>query len=417
MNILVCGANGFIGRHICDALETAGHTVLRGVRGAHALYDVEIDFMRDRHAEDWTERLHGINVVVNAVGILCERPDATFDAVHRDTPKALIDACVAAGVTRFIQISAIGNDREPTPYMRTKREADAYLMASSLEWTILRPSLVIGVDGASSRFFRTLASLPVVGLPGRGDQQLQPVHIDDLCEAVVRSLASTAPVRRILDVAGPAPMSYRTMLQAYRNAMNMPPPLWLPVPMAVMKVSAVAATRLPQRVFSPDTLRMLEDGNMGDSTALSRLLGRAPKGPSEWFAGSHPDALRWQAMASWALPMLKVVLALLWIATGILSFGFYPSGDSLVLLERVGLQGTPATLALYGAAALDCAIGLATLLTPGRFLWRLQIALILAYTAIITVFLPEFWLHPFGPILKNLPILAILIVLDATETR
>jgi hypothetical protein len=299
--------------------------------------------------------------------------------------------------------------------MRTKREADTHLMNSPLEWTILRSSLVVGADGDSSRFFRILASLPVVGLPGRGDQCLQPVHIDDLAETVVRSLA--VPARRIVNVAGPTPMTYRAMLRAYRAAMDMAPPLWLPIPMPLMRVSAAVAVRLPQRVFSPDTLRMLEDGNAADSTGVAELLGRPPRGPQEWFSGSDPHALRWQALASWGAPVFRIVLALLWIATGILSFGLYPVDASLAMLARLGLHGEMAYAALYGAAALDCAIGIATLLAPGRILWRAQTVLILGYTAIITVFLPEFWLHPFGPLLKNLPILAILAVLDSAETE
>ncbi|HYD61213.1 MAG TPA: SDR family oxidoreductase [Noviherbaspirillum sp.] len=415
MNILVCGANGFIGRHICDAFTAAGHSVRRGVRRAVTPSDMEIDFMHDVHADDWLSRLQGIDVVVNAVGILCERADSTFASIHRDAPMALIDACERAGVRQFVQISALGNDSTTTPYMRTKREADAYLMASRPEWTILRPSLVVGMDGASSRFFRMLASLPVVGLPGRGDQRLQPVHVDDLCEAVVRCL--DAPPRQVVNVVGPEPMTYRTMLEVYRAAMNMRPAFWLSVPMGVMRVSAAVAARLPQRVFSPDTLRMLEDGNLADSDGVTRLLGHPLKGATEWFADIDAQAIRWQAMASWAVSLLRVVLAMVWIATGIVSLWLYPTNDSLALIERVGLQGSSAQLVLYGAAVADCVIGFATLIFSGWFLWRLQIALILAYTAIITVFLPEFWLHPFGPVLKNLPILAILVVLESAETH
>lgn len=419
MRILVCGANGFIGRHLCEALATAGHEVMRGVRSGRTASDIAIDYTRDSRVEDWLPRLHNVDAVINAVGILCEKNGVTFDAVHRDTPVALFQACARAGVKRVVQISALGGGegREPTPYMRTKREADACLMKSSLEWIILRPSLVVGIDGDSSRFFRTMASLPVIGLPGCGDQQLQPVHIDDLCQAVVRILTPGAPSRCTLDVVGPEPMTYREMLSAYRVSMGLPKPLWLPVPMALMRASASLAAKLPQRVFSPDTLRMLEDGNVGEARALAALLGRPPISAAGWFAGTAPDMLRWQAIANWSVPMFRVVLALVWIVTGLMSLGLYPVEDSLALLRQVGLQGPAAKGVLYGAALIDCAFGLATLLAPSRMLWRLQFVLILGYTCIITLFLPHFWLHPFGPVLKNLPILAILVVLDAAETR
>lgn len=417
VNILICGANGFIGRYLCKALTANGHRVTRGVRVARSPSEVAIDYTRDLRPEDWIPRLHDVDVVINTVGILSEQGGARFDAIHRDAPSALIDACERTGVRRFVQISALGNDNDPTPYMRTKREADANLTASSLDWSIVRPSLVVGMDGDSSRFFRAMASLPVIGLPGSGNQVLQPVHIDDLCAAVVRLLEPHAPRRTVLNVTGAVPMTYRQMLRTYRDAMGMPKPLWLPVPMSLMKLAAAVAVKFPQRVFSPDTLRMLEAGNVADSGELAALLGRSPKTTSEWFSGINRDMLRSQAIAAWSMPMLRAVLAMVWIVTGLLSLGLYPIDHSLALLAQVGLHGAVATGTLYGAALLDFVLGLATLFVPSRLLWRLQFLLILVYTGIITLFLQEFWMHPFGPVLKNLPILATLVVLDAAERR
>jgi peptidoglycan/LPS O-acetylase OafA/YrhL len=84
----------------------------------------------------------------------------------------------------------------------------------------------------------------------------------------------------------------------------------------------------------------------------------------------------------------------------------------------VGLHGTLATLALYGAALLDLALGVATLIVPARRrrpVWLAQLALIAGYTVLITIFLPDFWLHPYGPISKNLPVLAAIALLWALE--
>ncbi|MGE5650793.1 MAG: SDR family oxidoreductase [Bacillota bacterium] len=419
MKILVCGAKGFIGRHLCAALAAAGHEVVRGVRGATAPDEVAIDYARDLRPDAWLPRLKGIDAVVNAVGILGESGDARFEAIHCDAPAALFQACAQAGVARVLQISALGGmeGRASTPYMRTKREADALLMASPLDWTILRPSLVVGVDGESSRLFRTLASLPLIGLPGAGGQLLQPVHIDDLCQAAVHILASDRYARRIVDAVGPRPMTYRAMLAAYREAMKLRASVWLPIPLGVVRLAARWAAKLPQRVLTPDTLRMLDEGNVGDPEPLREILGRPPLEPARWFAAIPAEQLRWQAIAGWMLPLFRATLAVVWIVTGLLSLGLYPVADSLAMLGRVGLHGTAAQVALYGAALLDCAFGIATLAIPRRALWRLQIALILGYTAVITLFLPQYWLHPFGPVLKNLPILALLAVLDASETR
>jgi hypothetical protein len=122
-------------------------------------------------------------------------------------------------------------------------------------------------------------------------------------------------------------------------------------------------------------------------------------------------------LALW-LPVLRIALALMWVWTGIVSLGLYPVQDSYALLARTGLHGAAAGIALYGAALLDLVLGVLTLAAPARWrrpVWLAQLALIAGYTLLVTLFLPEFWLHPYGPISKNLPILAAIALLWALE--
>ena len=70
-----------------------------------------------------------------------------------------------------MQISALGADRGMTRYFLSKRAADDYLATLPLEWTIVRPALVFGPGGSSARLFAKLAGLPLVPLPGRGEQR------------------------------------------------------------------------------------------------------------------------------------------------------------------------------------------------------------------------------------------------------
>lgn len=106
--------------------------------------------------------------------------------------------------------------------------------------------------------------------------------------------------------------------------------------------------------------------------------------------------------------LTRAVLAIVWVVTGILSLGIFPQQESLALLEQVGLQGEIALVALYSSASLDVFLGILTLAYPSRMLWRVQATLVIAYSVIITFYLPWYWLHPFGPLLKNLPILLLL---------
>lgn len=127
--------------------------------------------------------------------------------------------------------------------------------------------------------------------------------------------------------------------------------------------------------------------------------------------------MRLAVLSAWRPLMMRGVLALIWIWTALCSVWLYPVADSLALLEQVSLQGSFARLALYGAAGLDLLLGVATLAWPGRRLWWMQMALIGIYTLIIAIALPEFLFHPFGPVLKNAAVLALLLMLLSEEDR
>jgi uncharacterized protein YbjT (DUF2867 family) len=417
MKVLVVGASGFIGRHVVAALEREGHQVFAASRHPRDVANpLPIDAARHLQAQDWLGVLRGMDVVINAVGIFREQGSQRFDTLHVQMPRALFAACVTAGVKRVLQISALGaDDKADTAYHLSKRQADEELLGLPLSATVLRPSLVFG--GTSSHMFSSWAALPIVPVPGQGLQQLQPVHVDDAVKAIVRCIADAASVGAVVPLVGPAPMTLRAYLAALRQALGLRPAWQWLVPMRLVRMSVAMLARWPGSLADADSLRMLERGNTSDAQPIERLLGHPPR-PVPDFYGDHAAAWRTRSRAAWALPILRLSVALVWIVTGILSAGLFPVDQSLALLARLGAEGAFAKLLLYGASAMDLSLGIAVLFgARAGPLWLLQAMLILGYTALITWRLPEFWLHPFGPILKNLPILAALAVLWALEDK
>jgi hypothetical protein len=122
-------------------------------------------------------------------------------------------------------------------------------------------------------------------------------------------------------------------------------------------------------------------------------------------------------MRSLDLMLMRYTLATVWLVTGVLSLGIFPQRESLDLLEHVGLHDDVALIALYGSASLDIVLGILTIARPSPMLWRIQAMLVLAYSIIIAFCLPWYWLHPFGPALKNLPILLLLWLLHEHEEK
>ena len=286
MNILLCGATGFIGRHLERALIESGHRVLRATRQAKRADDVAVDFVRDTDAAVWLPRLSGIDVVVNAVGILRDSADLPMQAIHADTPKALFDACAQVGC-KVVQISALGAGGElNTAYMRTKGQAQAHLLNLSIPSLIIRPSLVYGQDGDSAKMFRLLARLPVVAVPGQGESWVQPVHIDDIAQLVLRQInqefAWSSPAR-VVDAVGVERMTYREMIACYRAQISGQRAWVLPIPWGVMRTVAKLAQYVPASALEPETLQMLQAGSFSDVAGFAELLGRMPRHPNTFL--------------------------------------------------------------------------------------------------------------------------------------
>jgi uncharacterized protein YbjT (DUF2867 family) len=287
MKILVCGATGFVGRHLTLALREAGHTVIRGVRRPGEPDDMTVDFCNDTSKEIWLPRLNGIKVVVNAVGVLRDTPGNPMQKLHATTPAALFAAATEANVERVVHISALGVDSGiATAYFSTKLPAEHALKAlpAQLRWLCLRPSVIYGEDGASAQMFRLLAKLPVHGLPMGGRQRLQPVHIDDICRAVTHWLADPNAASQIVEAAGADATDMRGMLDSYRQQLGHGSALHIAVPSLLVTTAARIGDHIPASPLCSDTLTMLNAGSTTDASKFTRLLGRTPRSYREFIA-------------------------------------------------------------------------------------------------------------------------------------
>lgn len=423
MIVMIVGATGFIGGRLAQAFGAAGHEVRCAGRDAGARLPagctraVQIDYSAPS-ASEWTPLLVGVDVLVNAVGILRDGPQ-TFDNLHVLGPRALFTAATLAGVRRVIQVSALGAEAGAIArYHASKYEADRFLMELPLDWAIVQPSLVYGAGGGSARMFDSQASLPLIPLPAGGHQRIQPVHIDDLVETVTRLAESPAALHCVLPVVGPRPLTLRDFLGELRGTLGFGRPRFLPVPRGLVALAARLGDSIPSMMLNRETFGMLERGNTGPPGPVERLLGRPLTPVARFVSPARRESRRAAAALSWLAPLLRFTVAAMWLFAGIVALGPYPVQDSLALLRSIGVSAALAPVLLFGSAALDILLGLLTLLPrrpPG--LWSAQIAVVVAYTLIISFALPQLWLEPFGPVAKNVPILALLILLQQLEER
>jgi nucleoside-diphosphate-sugar epimerase len=287
MNILICGASGFVGRHLTHALREAGHTVIRAVRNPAEPGDIAVDFRNDTEVKPWLPRLAEIDAVINAVGVLRDSKSNPMQKLLAETPAALFAACAEAGIKRVVHISALGIESGvDVPYFTTRIAAEQALHAlpQHVRWLCLRPSVIYGEDGASARMFRNQAKLPVHVLPMGGHQTMQPVHIDDICLAVTRWLGDTAASSQTVNAVGAEPATMRAMLDSYREQMRYGPAWHVSMPACMVRLAARAGDHIPSSPLCSDTYAMLAAGNTAAASGFAELLGRAPRSYREFIS-------------------------------------------------------------------------------------------------------------------------------------
>lgn len=406
--VLVLGAEGFIGRHIVLGLRAAGWHVIAQARRTSALDALGFATLRadltDPATHDpafWSPHLPPGTALVNAAGLLTGSA-GDFAAVHRDAPRAALAAIGGPAVL----ISAIGADAT-TDFALWRRETETVFS----DQTILHVGLVLAdTSYGGSSLLRAIAALPYcTPVVGTGQQVFNPIHAADLATVVEECLNHPLP-RAIWEIGGPERITQAELVTTLRRWMGLGevPVLSLPIPLArgigrlgdLLRLGPVSATSVAQ----------LQAGVLAETAPLLSKIAARPRGVTA-FVSARPAGTQdlWQARLYLIKPLIRLVLAVLWLASAALALALAPDAYLPRLASGV-TDGTMVMLApLGGLADLAIGLGLVRNWQPG-FVAKAQIGLVLAYTAGLTLMAPVLWLDPFGGLLKNLPILALMAV-------
>lgn len=240
--VTVFGGSGFLGRHVVRALCRQGWRVRVAVRRPHLAGDVklagdvgqvEIVQANVRNRDSVRRALANAGAAINLVGILAERGAQSFQGTQLLGAANIAEMAAEAGITQFVQVSAIGADRNSkSVYGRTKAEAEARVRAAIPSAVILRPSIVFGPeDGFFNRFADMARLSPVLPLIG-GARRFQPVYVGDVALAVANAL-KPGHAGKTYELGGPRTYTMKELLQFIVREIDRPRIL-LPVPVSVM---------------------------------------------------------------------------------------------------------------------------------------------------------------------------------------
>ncbi|UPQ83135.1 SDR family oxidoreductase [Pseudomonas knackmussii] len=415
MHILLVGAGGFIGQHLLRALQGAGHRLVatsRSGQGAElpGVCWRPLDLANlTSHPEhfDWP---NGVELVINATGVLSTDPRHLAN-VQNLGARALFDLAAHNGAG-VIQLSALGaGDQQDVPFLASKAAADEYLLSLGIPAVVLRPSLVIGEGGASSAWLTRLSPWPLIPLLDI-QARAQPLHVDDLVAAVLGLLRHWPTTPCIVPLVGTEALTLPQVLDRLRAAQGWAPARYVRIPPTLSGLGARLGDRLGWQALNTQTWVLAQRDNLASPEAMHATCGyRAPPLASRLVGWPRRE----QSVSMALRPLLLAVLVLIWLGTAVVCLG--PGYDwGLRIMAELGVGGWRADAAIIAGALTDALLGVGLLSQRWRrHALRAQLALMLGYMLIITLWLPHYWYDPFAAVGKNLVLMVATLWLLWTE--
>ncbi len=277
--ILVTGATGFVGGHVAHALRQAGRPVRCLVRdprkaGKLATLGCELAEGDMTDAASLGRAVEGVDAIVHLVAVRQGREER-FERVMIQGAEDLLAASKAAGVGRFVLMSALGTsekNKDLVPYFRAKWAVEQKVTGSGIPYVIFRPSFIFGPDGGILPTFRRLVKLaPVTPIIGSGERRIQPIWVDDIAAYFERALDLEAATNRTFELGGPEAVTWNAFWDRLKRALGARRRPSVHVPVRLMRVNALLTERLPGDIpLTRDLLTMLErlDNVVTDDAAV-----------------------------------------------------------------------------------------------------------------------------------------------------
>lgn len=289
--IFIAGGTGFIGKHLLRALKERGRRARCLVRTPERAalceregFEAVVGDITDR--ESLRGKLEGVSLVVHLVGIIADRGGMTFEKVHVEGTRNLVDEAKAAAVSHFFYQSALGASlTSRSRYQKSKAEAEEIVKGSGLPFTIFRPSLVIGEkDGFTAKLEELVALAPVVTIPGEGKSRFQPVYVGDWVKCFLAIIGNESALGKTYELGGPEHLTYNEIVGQFMEAQGVRKPV-VHVPMGFMKMSipfmslAQGLGRLIGKELPAVTLEqlsLLEVDNICETDSIEKNFGFKP---------------------------------------------------------------------------------------------------------------------------------------------
>lgn len=215
MNIVITGANGFVGKNVGTMLSQNGFKVTGIVRKGRITFGKTV-LSKDLSESNLAQKIKAATALLHFIGKGEQTVESDYQKTNVSLTRNAIELCKKSGIKKIVYISGLGVDKKTTlGYFISKYKAEQEIMRSGLDYTIFRSSYIIGTDDPLSQNLRQQIKKGTIIVPGSGNYRFQPIFISDVAKIIIKSITSKSFSNKILDLVGPQTIRYNQFVQNF----------------------------------------------------------------------------------------------------------------------------------------------------------------------------------------------------------
>jgi NADH dehydrogenase len=277
MNITILGGTGFVGMSLINCLAKTKNNVTIITRNKEknkkilvypnvALIEADV-----HNVEELTKHSKKTDVLINLIGILNEKGHSGkgFRKAHSDLARIILTVCKTNDIKRILHMGALKSDpKGPSHYLRTKGEAESYLMTYGKRFaniTIFKPSVIFGKnDSFILRFSNLLDFVPYLFPLACHDSKFAPIFVDELSDFIIKSINDSKSFNKQYDLCGPKIYNLKEILEIVIKEKNRNIKV-IPLSKTMSKIQASIMEFVPGKPFSVDNFNSCQIDSVCES--------------------------------------------------------------------------------------------------------------------------------------------------------
>ena len=214
--ITITGANGFVAKNLRKFLSKNHIKVIAIARKTFQKHHTEtVVYSKTLLEKGLQNKLRNCDALVHLIGIGKQSSKYNFED-NIELTKNMIKTCKKSGIKKIIYISGLGVTKNSTSdYFISKYKAEQEIINSGLNYTIFRPSYIVGKKDYLSKFILKQIKKGIVIIPGSGKYRLQPIFVEDVAKIIVESIYEKKFSNKILDLVGPEIIKFEDFVRYF----------------------------------------------------------------------------------------------------------------------------------------------------------------------------------------------------------